>query len=171
MSVDGDIHYISDEHDQDFKPRFRILEVSTNPVGREWTGIIKGGKLVLEAFVVHGLMSFHTPRYPRSYTAQLALPSSGSFALINRDTSDDMGRGPFTCVYAASKDHVQDSSDGKDEDGLEKIDPEAGNIVFVLRACGHLEGAYERVGIVIAAYASMTRGLWDDAKKETVTII
>ncbi|KAF2659050.1 HET-domain-containing protein [Lophiostoma macrostomum CBS 122681] len=171
MSVDGHIHYVSDEHDQDFKPRFRILEASIEPAGREWSGIIKGGKLVLEAVVVHDLMLADVPRHTRSYTVQLAIPSSGSFTLISKDTSDDVGPGPFTCVYAASMDRDKEQSDKNDECVPERIDPEAGNLFFVLKVSTDEEGAYERVGIGIAALAFMTRGLWDDAKKETVTIV
>lgn len=163
MSVNGNVHFTSDERDMDFKPRFRILEVSTELVGEDWAGRITGGKLILEAFVVHGLMLSDKLRRPYEMTAKIRIPSTDSFALVTKDIGDELEAGPYTCLYAADL--------GPSDEPIEQVNTEVGNMFFLLKASGSTEGAYERVGIGLAALHHMTKGLWDNARQEVITIV
>jgi Heterokaryon incompatibility protein (HET) len=162
MSTSGNVQFISDERDMDFKPRLRVLGVSTDLVSPDWAGRITGGRLVLEGFVVHNLRLSAVPD-PWDYVANIKIPNSNSFALFNRDTSSNLGRGPYTCMYAA------DLSDA--EGMIDKLDLETGNMFFVLKRSERIENAYERVGMGVAVLQFMTKGLWDEASRKTLTIV
>jgi hypothetical protein len=162
MSVSSNVQFISDERDMDFKPRLRVLDVSTDLVSPDWAGRVTGGRLVLEGFVVHNLRLSAEPD-PWDYVAKIEIPNSNSFALFQRDTSSNLGRGPYTCMYAAD----QSGAEGM----IDKLDLEAGNMFFVLKRSERIKNAYKRVGMGVAVLHFMTEGLWDEASKETLTIV
>ncbi|KAF1994216.1 HET-domain-containing protein [Amniculicola lignicola CBS 123094] len=163
LSVDASVQFISDERDMNFKPRFRIVEISTESAGEDWAGPVKGGKLALEGLVIHGLELTGKLRHRLDRTVQVQIPGSQSFASVNKDIGDELTDGPYTCFYAA---------DLASEDGpVAEINPNTGNMFMMLRPSSHIEGTFERIGMGVAALNFMMPDLWNGAKKETITIV
>ncbi|KAF2253750.1 HET-domain-containing protein [Trematosphaeria pertusa] len=163
MSVTGNIHFISDERDMNFTPRFRIVDVSTEPMTADWAGMVKGGKLVLEGWVVHGVTHAADRHMRRASSVLMRIPNSSDVVPVQRDTADEMGPGPYICLYAAGM--------GSGEWSIREANNELGNVFFLLKPSEHVQGSYERVGMGLGLIPMMMKGLWDEAKMETIAIV
>jgi hypothetical protein len=163
MAATGNVQYISDPNDLNYKPRFRILDVSTELVGEDWSGRIKGGRLTIEGHIRHGIM-LSRPRDPHSPTVRIDIPDTDKFTSVNKDTGAKLHKGSYSCFYAADMSSAE-------EGPIDKPDLEAGNMFFLLRPVENKPGEYERVGMGLAALHYATEGLWEKTEKEIITIV